>query len=347
MVKINQIIRIKRKELSLTQEQIAESLGVSASAVNKWEKGSTYPDITLLPALARLLKTDLNTLLSFHDDLTDSEIETFVNELDHMVQEQDYQSAFQAAMDKIHAYPTCDNLIYAIIIYLEGALFLYTVPEPEQYREILQPFYERLAVSEIAEIKDMAVSMLISYACNNGAFAKAEELIQGLPSSSIDKEERLAILYQQQKQYRDAEKIWEHRIRHGVTAIQTALMNLLEIALLENENDAEFFADTYEAVTRQFCLPEWMSYNAHLQLAIEKKDKAASMAILQKMLPAMKQDWNPQDYRLYRNTEYSNAAFLTGRLADILCDELLSDKEYAFLGDCTELKTLIEQVKGQ
>lgn len=94
MVKINQIIRTKRKELSLTQEQIAESLGVSASAVNKWEKGSTYPDITLLPALARLLKTDLNRLLSFHDDLTDSEIETFVNELDSMVQEQGYQSAF-------------------------------------------------------------------------------------------------------------------------------------------------------------------------------------------------------------------------------------------------------------
>ena len=55
-MKINQIIRKKRKELSLTQEQLAEFLGVSAPAVNKWEKGSTYPDVTLLPALARLLK---------------------------------------------------------------------------------------------------------------------------------------------------------------------------------------------------------------------------------------------------------------------------------------------------
>ena len=70
-MKINQIIRQKRKELSLTQEQIAEFLGVSTPAVNKWEKGSTYPDITLLPALARLLKVDLNTLMSFNDDLTD------------------------------------------------------------------------------------------------------------------------------------------------------------------------------------------------------------------------------------------------------------------------------------
>ena len=41
-MKINQIIREKRKELSLTQEQIAEFLGVSTPAVNKWEKGSTY-----------------------------------------------------------------------------------------------------------------------------------------------------------------------------------------------------------------------------------------------------------------------------------------------------------------
>ena len=81
-MKINQIIREKRKELSLTQEQVAELLGVSTPAVNKWEKGSTYPDITLLPALARLLKMDLNTLLSFNEDLTDVEIENFVNELD-------------------------------------------------------------------------------------------------------------------------------------------------------------------------------------------------------------------------------------------------------------------------
>ena len=59
-MKINHIIREKRKELSLTQEQVAEFLGVSTPAVNKWEKGGSYPDITLLPALARLLKTDLD-----------------------------------------------------------------------------------------------------------------------------------------------------------------------------------------------------------------------------------------------------------------------------------------------
>ena len=58
-MKINEIIRQRRIEKQLTQEQMADLLGVSAPAVNKWEKGISYPDITLLPPIARLLDTDL------------------------------------------------------------------------------------------------------------------------------------------------------------------------------------------------------------------------------------------------------------------------------------------------
>ena len=62
---IGNIIREKRKEKGYTQEQVADYLGVSALAVNKWEKGISYPDISLLSPIARLLETDLNTLLCF------------------------------------------------------------------------------------------------------------------------------------------------------------------------------------------------------------------------------------------------------------------------------------------
>ena len=142
-MKINHIIREKRKELSLTQEQVAEFLGVSTPAVNKWEKGGSYPDITLLPALARLLKTDLNALLSFQDDLSDVEIVNFVDELDKIVQENGYEIAFQMAIDKIHDFPTCENLIYSAVMYLTGALILYNVSESEQYQKVFEAFYEQ------------------------------------------------------------------------------------------------------------------------------------------------------------------------------------------------------------
>ena len=349
-MKINQIIREKRKELSLTQEQIADFLGVSAPAVHKWEKGSTYPDITLLPALARLLKTDLNTLLSFRDDLTDREIENFVNEVDRTVREQDYDTAFQKAIDKIHEYPTCEKLIYSVILYLEGALTFYNVSEigqdrTEQYRKIYETYYKRLAASEIPEIRDTATSMLISYARNRGDFSKAEELITALPFFQTDKEEQLAILYQRQGRYRDAEKIWERRIFQGAIGIQTVLANMMEIALQEKrEKDADFLADLYEAVALQFCLPEWMCCNARLQLALVRKDKGRSLSVLQKMLPAMKKEWNPQDYRLYRNINGSGSALFPS-LAKTITDELANNEEYAFLRDGSELEELLAQWK--
>ena len=47
-------------------------------------------------------------------------------------------------------------------------------------------------------------------------------------------EEQLAILYQKEKKYEEAERIWEHRIVKRVTDIQTALMNMLELSLIKN-----------------------------------------------------------------------------------------------------------------
>ena len=74
---IHEVIQERRKTLGLTQEQVAEYLGVTTPAVNKWEKGNTCPDIALLPPLARLLKIDLNTLFGFYEDITKQEIILF------------------------------------------------------------------------------------------------------------------------------------------------------------------------------------------------------------------------------------------------------------------------------
>ena len=180
---------------------------------------------------ARLLQTDLNTLLSFNEDLTDLEIENFINEVDEIAREKGYEAAFAVCLDKIHEYPTCDFLLYSLTLYLQGALFLYDVQEDERYNKELEKFYQRLAESENAEIKNMSIGMLISYNRNRGDYDKAEELIKSLPASWIDRQEQFAILYMKQEKYGEAEKIWEHRVMQGVTNIQTALINMLDIAL--------------------------------------------------------------------------------------------------------------------
>ena len=96
-MKINETIRQRRIERNLTQEQVANYLGVTAPAVNKWEKGTSYPDITTLPALARILETDLNTLLSFKEELTEQEIAIFLNTLSELLEKEGFLKVYEIA----------------------------------------------------------------------------------------------------------------------------------------------------------------------------------------------------------------------------------------------------------
>lgn len=57
-----------RKAKGMTQEDLAEKLGVSSQAVSKWENDASCPDISLLPELARTLGITVDTLLTGKQD---------------------------------------------------------------------------------------------------------------------------------------------------------------------------------------------------------------------------------------------------------------------------------------
>ncbi|MGL5416365.1 MAG: helix-turn-helix domain-containing protein [Clostridium sp.] len=80
-MRVNEIIRCYRKKEELTQEDIANYLNISSTAVSKWETEVSYPDITILSKLARLLKIDVNTLIGFMDKLSDSEVKRKILEV--------------------------------------------------------------------------------------------------------------------------------------------------------------------------------------------------------------------------------------------------------------------------
>ncbi|MDF0479877.1 helix-turn-helix transcriptional regulator [Vagococcus sp. PNs007] len=63
IIEINKLLKAKRQELSLTQEQVAEKIYVSQKSVSNWETGKTYPDIESLVRLATLYELSLDNLL--------------------------------------------------------------------------------------------------------------------------------------------------------------------------------------------------------------------------------------------------------------------------------------------
>jgi len=62
---LGEIIREHRTRCKMTQEFVAESLGVSRQAVSKWESGTTDPSTSNLLALAKLFDVSVEELL--HD----------------------------------------------------------------------------------------------------------------------------------------------------------------------------------------------------------------------------------------------------------------------------------------
>lgn len=71
--KIGKFISISRKNKNLTQEQLAEKLGVSINAVSKWERGLNLPDVSLMKELCDILNITLNELFE-GKNLTNEEI---------------------------------------------------------------------------------------------------------------------------------------------------------------------------------------------------------------------------------------------------------------------------------
>lgn len=62
--KIGKFIAICRKKQNLTQEELAEKLGISKNAVSKWERGLNLPDASIMEELCDILKISLNELFA-------------------------------------------------------------------------------------------------------------------------------------------------------------------------------------------------------------------------------------------------------------------------------------------
>ena len=66
--KTGKIISIKRKSMNMTQGELAKKLHITDKAVSKWERGLSFPDISLLIPLSEILNMSLYDLLKGEDE---------------------------------------------------------------------------------------------------------------------------------------------------------------------------------------------------------------------------------------------------------------------------------------
>ena len=145
------VIKKYRKEAGMTQEEMANRLGVTTPAVNKWENSNSKPDIELLAPIARLLDISLDTLLSFHEKLSDTEIEEIIRKMDRMFSEEGYEKTYEWALRLIKEYPNCNMLIWQTAVMLDARRITDKCTNQEKYDKRINAWYELVLHDENEE----------------------------------------------------------------------------------------------------------------------------------------------------------------------------------------------------
>lgn len=352
-MEMHTIIYEKRRAMGLTQGQVAEYLGVSAPAVHKWEKGTAYPDITLIPKLARLLRTDLNTLFCFRERLTQQEIWKIQEETAREARTGGIKAGFAMAEEKIRQYPDCGALLEGMAAVLEGVMLMSELPEHEKesFRPQLLAWYERAMDSEDEEIKNRAGFMVASKYVQCGNFEKAQQVLDRLPGPSLLNKDLLqSDVYWKTGNIEQAVKLLEQNLLQVTQAVTGILWRLIDLELARGETEAakQIAKKAQEAAT---ALDTW-GYTPLIGLeavARKTKDVEGSLSILNQMLEEMKKPFHMGQsvlyYLLYPQTE--KTAGIADQLLPPLLKMLESDPEYDFLRKEEEFVQLLDRCRRQ
>ncbi|MEA4894127.1 MAG: helix-turn-helix transcriptional regulator [Oscillospiraceae bacterium] len=73
-INIAKVLVTKRKEMGITQDELANYIGVSKASVSKWETEQSYPDVTYLPQLAAYFNISIDQLMDYKPQMTKEEI---------------------------------------------------------------------------------------------------------------------------------------------------------------------------------------------------------------------------------------------------------------------------------
>lgn len=352
MMSMNFVIQERRKELGLTQEQVAEYLNVSVPAVCKWEKGVTSPDISLLPSLARLLQTDLNTLFCFKEDLNIQEISNFSKEMTEIVREKGIAEGFEAAKRKIRTYPYNETLLHCLALQLDGLLLSSGLSEDEMrpFYNTITGWYQKLMESDDSSIRSSVSYMMASRLIRAGEYDEAQKVLDTMPSkddilSTIADKKMLQIaIYLHQGETEKATQILQNALLMSLHKVQMLLIKLVDTALVAGDmQKAEAISIKSQKMAELFDLWKYNSGTAPLQVALAEKDTEKSISILRYMLSSMLTPWEMEKSPLF--DQIAQPTNPKTMLPAIL-SELESSPGYAFLRECNEFQVLITQYRA-
>lgn len=114
-LKLGENLKKFRLQRELTQEQLADVLGVSAQAVSRWENGTTYPDITLLPTIVSYFEITLDELMGMENWRSEEQLKELLGQLEENGSKGLIYENILLLRDAVKTYPTNYELQFRLV----------------------------------------------------------------------------------------------------------------------------------------------------------------------------------------------------------------------------------------
>lgn len=172
------LVRLRHKK-KLTQEEVADFMGVTKASVSKWEKGQNTPDLLLIPRLAAFFDVTVDELIGYEAQLSPEQIRRQYAELSRGFACLPFSAALEKARDLAHRYYACyPFLLQLCVLYWNHFMLAETKEEREQLLQEAVGWCDRILenCSEVGVCSDA----LILKAGLNLQLGKAAEAIEDL-----------------------------------------------------------------------------------------------------------------------------------------------------------------------
>ncbi|MCM1126913.1 MAG: helix-turn-helix domain-containing protein [Lachnospiraceae bacterium] len=343
-MQIGEVIRKYRKSKNMTQEEMANRLGVSAPAVNKWENGNSMPDITLLSPIARLLDITPDTLLSFHEELTREEINGLINEANDKLKKEPYEQVFLWAKKILEQYPNCEWLVWQMALVLDAWRITKGVPEAESYDDYLCGCYERILDSREEELKKYAADSLLGFYIRKEQWEKAEELLAYFAPEDPERKRKQAFIYSKTDRKQEAYKAYEQILFSGYQMSSMVLYNLFWLAMEEEDKaKARYLVEKQSQMAKVFEMGRYNEICVRLELAAAEKEIDETIEIMRQLLESADTISKWQTSPLYEHMEFKALSDdFKESLKKTMRDNFRDEEAYGFLKGDKRYQELVE-----
>lgn len=235
-LKIGEVIYRLRKEHHLTQEQLAQAIGVSVPAVSKWETGTTYPDITLLPKIARFFECSIDELMAYEQKLTPLQINQWLAECKELANKRLFDEMIEKCTGYLRQYPKSNELKLAIASF-------YLMEKGFAPKDILDDLskqaislLEEVASGTDASLMNQANYLLAGIYIQNQEDEKAEKILLQMPRLTFHPDDLLIAIYLQRKENKEVKQRIQRRLFNHLSSIRITLGHYRQFCVKQNQS---------------------------------------------------------------------------------------------------------------